>query len=124
MLPASQLLGLSMTNLLDVLAQLRRPRLLMRAARFGLAEYRRTPALRARLAAAGAQSQEGIVAALIQGEAELEARRLAGDAGYSVARHVEVLIALMAEARLLEAETRPSEDQPKASGMAALRRAM
>jgi hypothetical protein len=34
-------------------------------------------------------------------EAGLEATRIAGDAAYSVARHIEVLIAILAEAQFL-----------------------
>ena len=90
-----------MTDLPSRLAGLRRPRLLIRAARFGLSEYRRTPALRRLFAAAGARTSAQIVATLLEREADLDSRRRAGDAAYSVARHVEVLIALMAEARLL-----------------------
>lgn len=111
-----------MTDLHSRIAGLRRPRLLIRAARFGLAEYRRTPALRRLLAAAGARTAPQIVAVLMAREADLDDRRRAGDAGYSVARHVEVLIALMAEARLLPAAAPGADDQAKASGISALRR--
>ena len=38
---------------------------------------------------------------LIEVEEKLEATRVAGDASYSVARHIDVLIALLAEAQLL-----------------------
>jgi hypothetical protein len=34
-------------------------------------------------------------------EKQMEAIRTTGDAAYSIARHIEVLIALMAEVRLL-----------------------
>ena len=71
----------------------------MRAARFGLAEYRRERDLRRHVAQAG--SPEDTVFSLISVEAKLEETRVAGDAGYSVARHIEVLIALLAEAQLL-----------------------
>lgn len=107
-----------MTDLQTRLDALRRPRMLIRAARFGLAEYRRTPALRAQFATAGARTAAQIVALLLSREAELDARRREGDSGYSAARHVELLIALMAEAQLLRAA-----GQPKASGISALRRA-
>lgn len=82
-----------------VLANLRRPRLLMRAARFGLGDYRRERDLR-RLVKCG-PSPEETVPTLILEEEKLEATRLAGDAAYSIARHIEVLIALLAEAQLL-----------------------
>ncbi len=81
------------------LANLRRPRLLMRAARFGLCDYRRERDLR-RLVRCGL-SPEDTVPSLMSVEADLEQTRLAGDASYSVARHIEVLIALLAEAQLL-----------------------
>jgi hypothetical protein len=108
-----------MTDLPSLLAGLRRPRLLIRAARFGLCDYRRTPGLRRMFAAAGARTPAQIVATLIVREAELDQRRRAGDTAYCVARHVEVLIALMAEARQLP----PQPPQAKASGIAALRAA-
>lgn len=88
-----------MTDCRTMLASLRRPRLLMRAARFGLAEYRRERDLRRYVGTAA--SPEDTVSSLISVEAKLEATRLAGDAAYSVARHIEVLIALLAEAQLL-----------------------
>lgn len=88
-----------MTDHRTLLASLRRPRLLMRAARFGLGDYRRDRDLR-RLVS-GPTSPEETVTSLITTEARLEATRLAGEAGYSVARHIEVLIALLAEAQLL-----------------------
>lgn len=83
----------------SMLADLRRPRLLMRAARFGLGDYRRERDLR-RLVRNGASPEE-TVNSLMTVEEELEATRVAGDAGYSIARHIEVLIALLAEAQLL-----------------------
>jgi hypothetical protein len=43
---------------------------------------------------------------LLTEEEALEATRKAGDAGYSVARHIDVLIALMAEVRLLPVVSR------------------
>jgi hypothetical protein len=88
-----------MTDCRILLATLRRPRLLMRAARFGLAEYRRERDLR-RFVTVSA-STEDTVTSLISAEARLEATRLKGDISYSVARHIEVLIALLAEAQLL-----------------------
>jgi hypothetical protein len=88
-----------MTDCRTLLDSLRRPRLLMRAARFGLGEYRRERDLRRYVA--GPASPEDTVASLITVEARLEATRIAGDAGYSVARHIDVLIALLAEAQLL-----------------------
>jgi hypothetical protein len=80
------------------LACLRRPRLLIRAARFGLADYDRTRSLRRIFPEAGAPTVQNPLHPLMEQEAACEARRKAGDAGYNVARHVEILIALISEA--------------------------
>jgi hypothetical protein len=76
-----------------------RPRLLLRAARHGLQDYRRERDLR-RLLPTDVQSTANALPRLIAAEAEAEATRCRGDAGYSISRHVELLIALLAEARL------------------------
>ena len=127
-----------MTDTDTPLSGLHRPRLLIRAARFGLADYRRTPRLRRMFAAAGAHAPRQIVALLLRREAEADRLRRDGDATYSVARHVELLIALMAEARLLPADHKPiaapdaaarivplarpaRPDQPKASAISDFR---
>ncbi|MFM7334148.1 MAG: DUF6477 family protein [Tabrizicola sp.] len=88
-----------MTDCRTLLATLRRPRLLMRAARFGLSDYRRERDLRRYVDRAG--SPEETVTSLMTVEAGLEKTRIAGDAAYSVSRHIEVLIAIMAEAQFL-----------------------
>jgi hypothetical protein len=88
-----------MTDCRTLLATLRRPRILMRAARFGLGDYRRDRDLRRYVDRAG--SPEETVTSLMTVEAGLEATRVAGDAAYSVARHIEVLIAILAESQSL-----------------------
>lgn len=88
-----------MSDFRKTLAEMRRPGLLMRAVRFGLADYRRTRDLR-RLAP-GETRPERIVPRLIEAEALLEDTRLRGDAAYSISAHIEVLVALISEARLL-----------------------
>lgn len=88
-----------MTDFRALLANLRRPRLLIRAASCGLVDYHRERDLR-RLIRAN-PSPEVAVPHLLAEEARLEAIRRGGEVGYCVARHIEVLIALMAEVRLL-----------------------
>lgn len=88
-----------MTDFIALIDSLRRPSLLIRAARCGLADYRRERDLR-RLVGSGL-TVEAAMTALLAEEARLEARRCAGDNGYPVGRHIDVLIALMAEMRLL-----------------------
>lgn len=87
-----------MSDFRSLLSDLRRPRMLMHAARFGVADYRRERDLK-RLISLPA-SPEAAVAQLISQEDRLEHHRKAGDVGYSLSRHIEVLIALLAELRL------------------------
>ncbi len=90
------------SNMLDTV---RRPRILIRAARAGVAEYRRSRDLKRLLKSAGPSTQSA-VSSLLAEEFRLEAIRVAGEATYSVQRHVAVLTALIAEARNLPVETR------------------
>ena len=92
---------------------LRRPRLLLCAARHGLADYRRDRDLARILAPDMAAQASGqitpqptprwAIEALTRAEAAQDAARRAGTAGYSCLRHVEVLIALLAEVQLCTA---------------------
>lgn len=95
--------------MLDVqgrIAGLERPRLLVQAARHGIEEYRREATLD-RLLGTGRPRRCGETALrLLEIEAELDGQRRADLAGYSIARHVDVLIALMGEARLLRDSAR------------------
>lgn len=88
-----------MTDFRTILANLRRPRLLIRAARFGLEDYRRDRDLPRFVAARTAI--EATVAQLFAEEERLEEIRVTGDINYPVGRHIEVLVALMAEVQLL-----------------------
>jgi len=90
-----------MTHPHSALADLRRPRLLVNAARHGLASYRRDRDLRRLID--DALPPERAVPRLMTEEERLEETRRAGDAAYSAMRHIEVLSALIAEARLLPA---------------------
>lgn len=90
-----------MTDAHALLSSLKRPRLLVRAARLGLVEYRRDRDLRRLIGTVTAPSPSVSVPRLFSEEAHLETIRCEGDAAYSIARHIEVLIALMAETRLL-----------------------
>lgn len=100
-----------MTDFRTLLAELRRPRLLIRAARLGLGDYRRDRDLKRLISPATppyASEPEQTMAQLISQEGMLEENRLRGAACYSVARHIEVLIALMAEARSLPLPPHPA----------------
>jgi hypothetical protein len=83
-----------------LIATLRRPRILIRAARHGLQEYRRERDLRRLIGAQDCPPPASAVEELLVEEERLEQTRRDGGY-YPIARHVEVLIALMAEARLM-----------------------
>ena len=92
-----------MTDLFTMLDRLRRPRLLIQAARAGCEEYRRTPHLR-RLLGPGRPPRSGeALIRLIEIEDMLDQQRRTGDNGYSLVAHVDVLIAMMSEAQLARA---------------------
>ena len=83
------------------LAALRRPRLLIRAARFGTADYDRHRTLPRLVDTVGKKAPNEIIVALMCAEADSVHQRRAGLATYSIARHIELLVALIAEARTL-----------------------
>jgi hypothetical protein len=82
---------------------LKRPRLLVRAARLGLAHYRRERDLTRLLGAAIPTSVNSLVEVLLGREAGMEEARSGGEAHYSAPMHLDVLIALIAEAQQLRA---------------------
>jgi hypothetical protein len=89
-----------MSDHTDPLARIRRPRLLVRAARIALDHYVRDRDL-GRLFGPGATPRGcEVMDLLLDREAHAEETRRSGGAGYSVARHVSLLTALMAERRL------------------------
>lgn len=93
------ILGETMTDNNDITA-MKRPRLLVRAARIGAQTYRREADLDRLLRRCKVTRCARLLDSLVGLEALQEARRKAGDAAYSVSAHVEVLTALLAEARL------------------------
>ena len=95
-----------MTDFRTLLAELRRPRLLIRAARHGLADYHRERDLKRLLDTREPASPEGTLPQLMSEEERLEDSRRNGSIGYSLSHHIEVLIALMAEVRLLPRDLR------------------
>ncbi|MCL3883645.1 DUF6477 family protein [Marivita sp. GX14005] len=93
-----------MQDLLTTISKLRRPRLLIRAARIAAQDYRRDARL-PRLLGYGMVPRSGpALIKLMEMEAEMNARRTGGDASYSVAEHVEILSAVMGETQLLRAQ--------------------
>ncbi len=94
-----------MTDLLTMLAGLKRPRTLIRAARIGVLDYRRAPTLKRLLGFGHPTKTAAVVMALVQLEAEMNELRETHSTAYSATRHVEVMIALMSEAHVLQDAT-------------------
>ena len=90
-----------MRDFAQIIDSLRRPRLLIQAARHGLPEYSRTRDLKRLLRQRDVPTTESALGTLLEDESELETTRLSGAPGYDLARHIDVLIAILAEARLL-----------------------
>ncbi|SEK92476.1 hypothetical protein SAMN05421666_3131 [Roseovarius nanhaiticus] len=94
-----------MHDILKALDTLRRPRLLIRAARIGAAEYRREAHLRRHFGYGTLPRSAAALARLVEMEEALNDQRKTGtngfSGGYSATRHVEILIAMMGEARIL-----------------------
>lgn len=91
-----------MKDIQGMLADLRRPSLLIRAARAGLDNYNRRPHLRRVLCLTEDVRPAQTVLQLMEIEAQLNEDRQAGTAHYSVVRYVDVLVALLGEAQLLQ----------------------
>lgn len=92
-----------MQDMLSMLNALHRPRLMMRAARIGAEEYKRSAHL-PRLLGYGVLPRHGeALMKLIEIEAELECQRTSADPNYSLINHIDVMIAVVSEARALRA---------------------
>ena len=94
-----------MTDIATLLKSLRRPRLLIRAARFGTSEYKRERDLKRITRTNVLPTPARALETLVEEESRVEEIRKSGDATYSVTRHIELLVAMMAEARLLPKNT-------------------
>ena len=90
-----------MCDLTRKLSRLNRPALLVRAARMGVADYNRKRDLRRLTRVAVPATSRKALPMLMDIEDKLEVRRQTGDANYSLTRHVDILIAMMGEARTL-----------------------
>ncbi len=94
-----------MTDIATALADLRRPKILIRAARAGISDYRRDRDLKRLLRDLKGAAPRDPLAPLLAEEGRLEATRASGGATYNIQRHVAVLTALLAEFRMQPAET-------------------
>ncbi len=90
-----------MQDILKRLATLKRPRLLIRAARAGCPDYRRNPHLHRHLGPGRLPQPDTALRRLIDKESQLNTARKEKATSYSLVAHVDILIALMGEAQLL-----------------------
>ena len=90
-----------MQDILSHLSTLERPRLLISAARHGVADYDRDKHLIRLLGGVNLPTPGAAILRLMDLERLQNDMRLAGGGAYRPAAHVEVLIALMGEARLM-----------------------
>ncbi len=86
-----------MSHQFDMLSTLRRPRLLITAARYKLASYRRERDLPRLLGMSRPGPHGRCLGRLMLIEAGINQARLTGSATYSIARHIEILAAMMHE---------------------------
>lgn len=92
-----------MEDVLTQISRLKRPTLLVRTARHGIEDYSRVIHLRRLLKTENLPGPGQAIIKLMEIESVLNELRLAKRAEYSVARHVELIVALMCEARILKA---------------------
>lgn len=88
-----------MSDFRTALSEIRRPGILMRAVRFALTDYHRQSALKR--FAPEENRPERILSRLFETEARIEEIRQSGATTYSVCDHIEVLVAMISETRLL-----------------------
>ena len=92
-----------MCRITTQLDTLRRPGLLVEAAGHGMRDYQRRRDLRRMLRVGIPATARAALELLLPIEAALEQRRRSADKNYCAARHVDILSALIAEARAFRA---------------------
>lgn len=95
-----------MKDISSMIRALRRPVLLIRAARAGALSYNRKAHLRRVLSDTTPPRPAEAALRLIELEAEINEQRITNAAHYSVVRHVDVMVALLGEAQLLRHASR------------------
>lgn len=79
------------------IAELRRPKLLIRAARAGMHEYRRSRDLKGVSGVKPSTSGAQLIDLLLEEELRLDEDRTQGSAAYNLRKHIRVLTALLVE---------------------------
>jgi hypothetical protein len=89
--------GSTMQDIKTQVSRLKRPKLLVSAARLALKDYRRKSHLSRILRGPVPAKASAVLGELCDMETHLNTLRKTRDAAYSAARHIEVLVALIAE---------------------------
>lgn len=92
-----------MQDLMTMIAALRRPRLLTRAAKIGAQDYDRDRHLQRILGYGSLPGSGSALIRLMELEREVNTQRDEDDAAYSLVRHLDLMIALIGEAQLYQA---------------------
>ncbi len=92
-----------MKDILSTFSTLRRPRLLLQAARIGLQSYHREFDLRRQFAYGPLPRSGQALMSLMEIETVLNEQRVQGKVCYRPSNHVDVLIAVLGEAQILRA---------------------
>ena len=90
-----------MLDVQSILKNLKRPKLLVRAARFGIDDFCREQSLKRILKTDHMPKTREALIRLIDIEATMDEERKTKEASYCLAQHIEVLTAIMFEQRLL-----------------------
>ena len=102
-----------MNELLNTLNKIHRPRLLIQAARIGAATYSRELHLRRLFTPGRIPVNAQALERLMDMEDALNEDRLSNEASYCAVDHVDILIAMMGEARLLRALYAQPKPEPE-----------
>lgn len=97
-----------MKDCLSLLDELKRPKLLIRAARIGASDYRRERELRRILRVAKLPGSREALLRLMEEERVLNDSRTEQNGLYDVAKHVQVMIAIVGEALLIKSQQAPT----------------
>jgi len=105
-----------MQDVLGMMDRLTRPRLLLRAARMRAEDYQRDTHLQRLLGYGALPRSAAALVRLMQSEAIVNDQRKADDAAYSLTRHLDLLIAMLGEARILRASQLTSAQKDEGRG--------
>ena len=91
-----------MQDILSMLEGMKRPRLLMRAARHGANDYQRDVHLPRLLGYGNLPGTGAALLRLLEVESSINEQRIDQDSNYSLLRHIDLMIAIVGECRMLK----------------------